>query len=49
MFDKIKPEMKDRKIQVNLEDFLDKTSLPSLSICDIYLLEQSGKIDIKEL
>ena len=49
VFDKIKVETRDKKVQVNLADFLNNKNLPSLSICDIYLLERSDKIDIKEL
>ena len=36
--DKIRPEMRNKQIQVNLSDFLDRQSKPSLSISEIHLL-----------
>ena len=36
--DKIRPEMRNKQIQVNLSDFLDRQNKPSLSISEIHLL-----------
>ena len=36
--DEIRPEMRNKQIQVNLSDFLDRQNKPSLSISEIHLL-----------